>query len=238
MINLDNVCILTIDGRHDNKDLYLKYNKIFNFCNKEIKFKYSLHLTSFIEDEYLAVEQPNCLINAVKIPNLNYAQYNIFCVNYLYHYIKNIDCDYYMFIHDDGFIINPNLWSDDFLKYDYIGAPWINNEDEPEFGWVTTYGKKAAVGNGGFCIRSKKFLYESSKLPYTFNANEDVYLCAIMNEHLINLGIKFADIETAAKFSLETKTRKYNTLKNTFGFHGKHNLEEVKNIITNCELFI
>ena len=24
----------------------------------------------------------------------------------------------------DGHIVNPHLWTNEFLKYDYIGAPW------------------------------------------------------------------------------------------------------------------
>lgn len=48
-----------------------------------------------------------------------------------------INTEFYLSIHDDGFIINPHLWDDNFLNYDYIGAPWKN------------YGQRNRVGNGG-----------------------------------------------------------------------------------------
>ena len=40
-----------------------------------------------------------------------------------------------------------------FFDYDYIGAPWPNN-------FVNR------VGNGGFSLRSKKFLELTAKIPY------------------------------------------------------------------------
>jgi hypothetical protein len=40
------------------------------------------------------------------------------------------DTEFAILVHEDGFIVNPECWSDEFLKYDYIGAPWpIPNDD-------------------------------------------------------------------------------------------------------------
>ena len=36
----------------------------------------------------------------------------------------HIHTDYAMIVHADGFIVHPEMWRDEFLKYDYIGAPW------------------------------------------------------------------------------------------------------------------
>ena len=33
-----------------------------------------------------------------------------------------------LIVQDDGFIINKNLWDEEFLSYDYIGAPWPLDE--------------------------------------------------------------------------------------------------------------
>jgi hypothetical protein len=231
MKSLDNVCLVTIDGRPKASNIvnFNKINNIIDFFNEKIKFKFCINFTNSIEKEIEHFDKKNTTINAIKIPPLNYYGYNIFCVNNLYYYLKHINCDYFLIIQDDGFIINPELWDDNFLNYDYIGAPWINNPNEEPFGWVKQYGY--AVGNGGFSLRSKKFLEESSKLHYNSTANEDVYLTCIMRDFLSTKGIKFPDISLAAKFSIETKTHEYNTLKNCFGFHGKHNLEEVKKIL-------
>lgn len=35
-----------------------------------------------------------------------------------------IETDFVMLVHYDGFIVHPELWRDEFLDYDYIGAPW------------------------------------------------------------------------------------------------------------------
>lgn len=227
---LNDVCLFTVDGREKNNLIYDKINNILFHCNSEIKFKYNLHLTNSIDEDLTFTEKNGVQIYSLKIPQLSYYTYNKFCVENLYHILQKIDCSHFLMIQDDGFIINPNLWSDDFLAYDYIGAPWINNEDEPKFGWVETYGMKTSVGNGGFSLRSKKFIEISSKLRYNSTANEDVFLCAVMHDYFTEHGLKFAPIDIAAIFSLETKTRQYNSLEKCFGFHGKHNLAEVKKI--------
>ena len=35
----------------------------------------------------------------------------------------HIHTDYAMIVHADGFIVHPEMWRDEFLKYDYIGVP-------------------------------------------------------------------------------------------------------------------
>jgi hypothetical protein len=48
-----------------------------------------------------------------------------------------------------------------FLRYDYVGAPWIRNKQ---------------VGNGGFSLRRKsKMLEIIEKVPYSNGKNEDEY---------------------------------------------------------------
>ena len=54
------------------------------------------------------------------------------------------DTDYVLTFQSDGFILNPDAWTDEFFNYDYIGAPWGDN--------------RYAVGNGGFSFRSKKLM--------------------------------------------------------------------------------
>ena len=41
---------------------------------------------------------------------------------------QHSDNDFVMVIQEDGHIVNPNLWDDEFLKYDYIGAPGPTEE--------------------------------------------------------------------------------------------------------------
>ena len=53
----------------------------------------------------------------------------------------HIHTDYAMSVHADGFIVHPEMWRDEFLKYDYIGAPW----PLPKEGDTTTYRDKRCV---------------------------------------------------------------------------------------------
>ena len=120
-----------------------------------------------------------------------------------------IETDYVLMIHDDGFVINPHLWDDNFLNYDYIGAPWRYE------------GQRNRVGNGGFCMRSKKFVKLTKNLRY-LGKHEDGELTNDYYDYFIGNGCKYAPLDVAMKFSLESKIPEceYN-LNNCFGFHGK-----------------
>jgi hypothetical protein len=144
---------------------------------------------------------------------------NSFSVNELPKYIEN---EFMLSIHDDGFIINPHLWTDDFLNYDYIGAPWPIG-----FDWC----KINRVGNGGFVLKSKKFLENEKKLPKA-NMHNDVMVTNTYYDFFIENGCKYAPVEVACKFSLELPVPecKYN-LNNCFGFHGKHTEQARKRIV-------
>ena len=65
--------------------------------------------------------------------------YSKFIVEESSNYFKT---EHALIIQHDGFVLNAGAWTDDFLKYDYIGAPWPNRR----------------VGNGGFSLRSKKLM--------------------------------------------------------------------------------
>jgi hypothetical protein len=90
---------------------------------------------------------------------------------------------------------------------------------------------KNLVGNGGFSIRSKKLLQETSKFNLdniNFPIIEDLLIGYYFFETLIKLGIKFPTAKLAASFSIETEEAAYgHNLNNTFGFHG----DELKKII-------
>ena len=109
-----------------------------------------------------------------------------------------------------------------FLNYDYIGAPWPKE-------WEKIMDRPSRVGNGGFSLRSKKIMETVSKLEYnpqynsTADRTEDNFIC-LQNFHLLQtMGIKFAPVELASKFSFENPTEE-NSIDNTFGFHGRHPL--------------
>jgi hypothetical protein len=144
--------------------------------------------------------------------------------------------DFLMIIHDDGYVVNPDLWDDAFLDYDYIGAPW-----PAEASWLQIQGirsqieanlQKNRVGNGGFCIRSKKFLDFSKQYSSCSGLGEDIFLCVVKYDDAIRHGIKFAPPELATKFSYENPLKEFDDhswnekmefdATKHFGWHGRN----------------
>jgi len=134
--------------------------------------------------------------NDVTINNIN--DYSKFIIKDLPQYIKS---EYVLIIQHDGFILNPSAWTDEFLEYDYIGAPWYP-------GSYTNI-----VGNGGFSLRSKKLIDRVSQLCYN-NGNEDLFICNNNYQLLCDENFKFAPVELAKNFSVENIP-----WNGSFGFH-------------------
>jgi hypothetical protein len=114
-------------------------------------------------------------------------------------------------IHWDGFILDPGAWWPEFLDYDYIGASWPWHKDGMD------------VGNGGFCLRSKKILdkvatYELPSMDAPFA--DDEFMCRMIRPDLEREGIRFAPVPVANLFSYERGLPN----KPTFGFHGLFNM--------------
>jgi hypothetical protein len=116
-----------------------------------------------------------------------------------------IDTDFCLSIHDDGFVINPHLWQEKFLEYDYIGAPWA----------------EGFVGNGGFTLRSKLFMSVCQEIPWN-GEHDDWHACVTHRDYFISRGCKYAPMDLAVTFSLEGMIPGYDyNLDNCFGFHGR-----------------
>lgn len=148
-------------------------------------------------------------------PNFDVHDYSYFCLKNMWAFVKT---DFVMIIQYDGMAANREAWSDEFLKYDYIGAPWPDH-----FNWI---GKDEKVGNGGFSLRSAKLL-DALRDPIIHPKNdirfknEDATICQGYSKYLsMKKGIKFAPIELANQFSHEW----CNPSGNTFGFHGAWNM--------------
>jgi hypothetical protein len=140
-------------------------------------------------------------------PGMSLREYNCFVACELHRYIKT---DFVLIVQADGFAINPFRWTDQFLLWDYVGAPWSNGE----------------VGNGGFSLRSRKFLQASATLPAPHCA-EDGYLCQIKRREMEALGIRFCPTDLAHRFSHESGIPQHPgwTLDDSFGFHGKPHVD-------------
>jgi len=118
-----------------------------------------------------------------------------------------LETEFVLMIHWDGYVIDGSRWSDDFLSFDYIGAPW-------------PFETKYPVGNGGFSIRSRRLLQLMANSNLQYFHPEDMVICKVYRESLEKLGIRFADLDTAFRFSVEHGDPPGPTL----GFHGMFNL--------------
>lgn len=148
----------------------------------------------------------------------------------LYDLWRHVDTDHCLVVQADGYILNPESWRDDFLDFDYIGAPWFVSDSA----YIDPFGNHQQVGNGGFSLRSKKLLTTPNRvdIPWDVNASdfykhmgagllsEDGNVC-VHNRHLFEAdGCQFAPVSVAAQFSIENRLKEHRGIK-PFGFH-KH----------------
>jgi hypothetical protein len=122
-------------------------------------------------------------------------------------YFWNLLCGEKILIYqEDSIIFKSNI--EDFLEFDYIGAPWLKTQND----------NIKCVGNGGFSLRTKKCMLEvikkisildtvnnESTINYMKNTKqtitpEDVYFTLNMLKY--NIG-NVADSKTASFFSTE-----------------------------------
>ena len=161
-------------------------------------------------------------IEYVPIKPMNLEEFNKTMIEDLHKHFETTHC---LFVQADSFVVNYKLWKDEFLKYDYIGAPWsdelVINEN------LVLNVKKNPVGNGGFSLRSRKLLRTTAKIDYDSLKfplkSEDVVVCHYLYDKMIEEGIKFAPPKLASQFSIENVNNLYGqNLDSVFGFHGKH----------------
>ena len=212
MQNLDDVTLLTVTSVEVDlaKNALMISNEFCNFGSVKI----------------LAPKRPENLPTSMEhivIPPINFLGYSKFMIEDLNQYV---DTEFCLIIQADGFVINPQLWSDGFLDYDYIGAPWLPIVRQSNASRGFEFNRNR-VGNGGFSLRSKKLLEVCSQIKFDeLNLpikSEDVVICHYFYEEMVKAGVKFAPIDLASQFSIESVVPGLNAnLNSSFGFHGKH----------------
>jgi|TARA_B110000438_G_scaffold302011_1_gene358433 hypothetical protein len=192
----------------------------------QIAMKISMHNIEYGAVKLLCSSPPEKKypdIEYVLIPPLrNLNDYSKIIFQDLHKYFKTSHC---LIVQSDSFVLNSELWSKEFLKYDYIGGPWPNKiEINPN---LILDLEKNPVGNGGFSLRSHKLAKTTGKINFDSLSfpmkSEDVVICYYLYQRMIDSGIRFAPPELAAKFSMENIDKLYGQNENSvFGFHGKH----------------
>ena len=192
----------------------------------QVSMRISLHNIQFGAAKLLCAEEPKQKypdIEYISIPPLKSVDsYNRLIFQDLHKYFRTSHC---LIVQADSFVINSSLWTNEFLKYDYIGGPWPDKiEINPN---LVLDLKKNPVGNGGFSLRSRKLVEVTSKINFkSLNfpmKAEDVIICYYLYQKMVESGIRFAPPKLAAQFSMENIDHLYGQDENTvFGFNGKH----------------
>jgi Protein of unknown function (DUF5672) len=230
-LDLPQVTLVGVAGIDIKKTLYalwrsqigIKFNQVMLITDSKFYFK-SKKLDLELTDKFI-------------LDSLD--AYSKFIVYELHKYIKS---EYVLIVQADGYVLHPKKWSDSFLQYDYIGAPWRIKHNA----YIDPFNKHQRVGNGGFSLRSRKLLQTPIYHKIEWNINDDNFykhmgvnsqaedgIICVHNRHLYEkAGNVFAPLEVALKFSCEQKTDEYDG-RLTFGFHKNfpHLFERI------CDLF-
>lgn len=173
-------------------------------------------------------------VESITNPNWTYDEFSRFVVFELFKHIKT---EFALIVHHRAHVLRPKAWTDEFLNYDYVGAPWSASTH------FTNEGVEVRVGNGGFSLRSQRLMRAPTDLGLTFTDNgtgfyhEDGQLCVYHRDRLEKHGIRFAPVEVAAQFSTEVKVQE--TVRKSFGFHNSRSakpfLFETRNKLTRLQ---
>ena len=162
----------------------------------------------------LSLAKPDNLPESIEwkqIGHLDYMMYSVFVMHSLYAYI---DTDYCLMVQDDGWVLNGANFKPEYYEYDYIGgachAAMVGNQLILQAGWHDKF-PRTIVQNGGFSLRSKRFLEAPNRYGIVHNHahdihlwNEDVQLSCLKRDLFAEKGIKYASEKTIRDFALES----------------------------------
>jgi hypothetical protein len=175
----------------------------------------------FAEVKLLSHEKPNILPNNIHYeyaPHINnYDDYNYYMFLELG---KHVTTSHALVVQYDSCILNPELWNDDWLQYDYGGAPWplVKNN------YIANNGDIVRVGNAGFLLISKKMLDLPKQKGWYLREdrgfkNDDGQFCVYWRSEMLENGIKYMPLDEACIFSHETNIPENSHIEKFFGYH-------------------
>ncbi|MFH1603278.1 MAG: DUF5672 family protein, partial [Pseudomonadota bacterium] len=161
----------------------------------------------FLTDRPLALPGVDTIVIR---PIRSSAEYSRFMVKDLLPYVET---EYALIAQWDGYIVNPQAWSPEFLLFDYVGARWDDALRRKQ--------DHHNVGNGGFSLRSRALLQALQDPAIEPSHPEDTAICRVYRSYLEDRhGIVFAPDHVADRFSFEHIEQPALP----FGFHGITNL--------------
>jgi hypothetical protein len=202
VLDLPQVTLCCVDAR--NHALALR---ALARCRKHIRFARTLFFTHGVPG---TLQTPHD-IEVVEVgPISSHQAYSRIILKELYGHIAT---SHVLIVQWDGYVVHPEVWTNEFLDCDYLGAPWPKGND--------TY----AVGNGGFSLRSRKLLGALRDDGFELLTDaEDVTICSLYKERLESaFDIHFGDCDLAHRFAFEMEAPRRDVGGRTFGFHGFFN---------------
>ena len=174
-----------------------------------------------VEENGIIFERLGCHINLggkLKLETID--DYSDYIFKHLH---THIETSHALLVQADSGIMHPDVWDNDWLDYDYIGAPWLYSQHS----YICKETKEhVRVGNGGFSLRSKKLMELPSKIGMPLVQeqgfwSEDGNICVYHRVEMLKNGIKYAPIDVASKFSYEN-LMSANYKVRPFGWHKNH----------------
>jgi hypothetical protein len=197
-------------------------------------------------------------IEHIAIAPMGHLEYSLFVTFALHNFIET---DYALIVQNDGWVLNAKAFGLDFFEFDYIGAPtaladvitadgkrtylqgynWVQHELERAPGTKINWSM-----NGGFSLRSRRFLKTPSALGLDYHlrapdvvkrkgtyrmdwpngdAWEDVYHCVINRKAMNDAGLRFPPLSIGLRFSFEHLhhvLHQGKDLTQVFGHHDKY----------------
>ena len=125
--------------------------------------------------------------------NLDTNQYNeLLCSSEYWQILENYGCKHAIIFQIDTILLKPDI--EDFLQYDYVGAPWCVK-------WLNCL----EVGNGGLSMRNVQTMKLLTQKYPKYTMNEDIWFSfMLLEEQKVNPNIKIPTIDIAKQFSVET----------------------------------
>ena len=208
MLYLPEVTLVLIETRqHELGKLALEE------CLSRVNFYETLVFTDK-PSSFLALEHN---LSCIQVPDwetkLGYSQFSWYGAHPYVH------STHFLLIQWDSWVLDPLMWKDEYLSYDYIGSPWLDTKDY-------TRGKpyRGEVGNGGFSLRSARLhshLPENRESFPCFSDVDDCLLCCGYRRDLEAVGFKWAPEALAQDFAFEAFKPRPDS--RHFGFHGVYN---------------
>lgn len=144
-----------------------------------------------------------------------------------YNLWKYFDTEHCLLVHNDGFVVHPESWKDEWLELDYIGSPWdIDTSIAIQGGRDQELSR---VGNSvGLRSRKLSMLPTQLNIPwvkfnqtpwYAGDYNEDTMLSCHYWKEFSAAGCKKGTLEQAIEFGREAEIPENQHVEKPFCFH-------------------